>query len=39
VHGDDDASETELRKIVARYREMFRQESVLRERTAVCATF
>ena len=39
VHGDDAASESALRAIVARYRGMFRQESVLRERTTVCATF
>lgn len=39
VHGDDAASEAALRRLIARYREMSRQESVLRERVAVCATF
>jgi hypothetical protein len=39
VHADDSASEAALRDVVARYRTMFRQESVLRERTAVCASF
>jgi hypothetical protein len=39
VHGDDAASESALRDVVARYRSMFHQESVLRERANVCATF
>jgi len=38
VHADDPASEERVREVVARYRERFRQESVLRERTAVCAS-
>jgi hypothetical protein len=39
VHADDSASEASARDVVARYRAMFRQESVLRERAVVCATF
>jgi len=39
VHADDSASDAALRDVVARYRTMFRQESVLRERTTVCASF
>jgi hypothetical protein len=39
VHGNDAASESAVRDLVARYRSMFHQESVLRERTVVCATF
>lgn len=39
VHGDDAASEAAVRAVVARYRSVFHQESVLRERSAVCATF
>lgn len=39
VHADDSASEAMLRDVVARYRTAFRQESVLRERAAVCASF
>ncbi|MEO5561649.1 MAG: DUF3574 domain-containing protein [Dokdonella sp.] len=39
VHGDDATSEAAVRNVVARYRDTFKQESVLRERAAVCATF
>jgi hypothetical protein len=39
VHADDGATEQRVRDVVARYRARFRQESVLRERGAVCATF
>ena len=39
VHADDSASEAALRDVVVRYRATFRQESVLRERSAVCASF
>jgi hypothetical protein len=39
VHADDHASAAALRAITQRYRDMFHQESVLRERSAVCAQF
>ena len=39
VHADDAATEARVRDVVARYRERFRQESVLRERAAVCVSF
>lgn len=39
VHADDAASAAALRSVIARYRAMFRQESVLRERSNVCAAF
>ncbi|MEO6687679.1 MAG: DUF3574 domain-containing protein [Dokdonella sp.] len=39
VHGDDAASDAAMRNVIARYRSMFKQESVLRERAAVCASF
>jgi len=39
VHADDSASEATVRDVVARYRTTFRQESVLRERGAACASF
>ena len=39
VHADDSASEATVRDVVARYRATFRQESVLRERAAACASF
>ena len=39
VHGDDAASAAKVRRIVASYHERFRQEAVLRERSAVCAAF
>jgi len=39
VHGDDLASAKAVREVAARYKTMFRQESVLRERSAVCASF
>ena len=39
VHADDSTSETTVRDVVARYRAMFRQESVLRERGAACVSF
>jgi hypothetical protein len=39
VHGDDLESAKAVRDVVARYKTMFRQESVLRERGVVCAAF
>lgn len=39
VHHDGAASAQAVRKIAAAYKARFRQESVLRERTAVCANF
>ena len=39
VHADDQASDASVRNLIARYRAQFRQESVLRERSAVCASF
>ncbi|MEO7325694.1 MAG: DUF3574 domain-containing protein [Dokdonella sp.] len=39
VHGDDASSDAAVRTVIARYRDMFRQESVLRERTTACASF
>jgi len=39
VHEDDAASAARVRDVAQRYRRMFRQEAVLRERTAVCAAF
>ena len=39
MHGDDLASAKAVRDVAARYKTMFRQEAVLRERSAVCAAF
>ena len=39
VHVDDAASAQAVRKIAATYKTRFHQESVLRERAAVCASF
>jgi hypothetical protein len=39
VHDDSAASDAAVREVVARYRERFHQQSVLRERGAVCASF
>ena len=39
VHTDDAQSAAEVRRVAQRYREMFHQESVLRERSTVCAQF
>ena len=39
VHADDHVSAAALRDVTQRYRDMFHQESVLRERSAVCAQF
>lgn len=39
VHADDSTTEATVRDVVARYRATFRQESVLRERGAACASF
>jgi Protein of unknown function (DUF3574) len=39
VHDDDAASETSIRGVVRAYRDAFQQQSVLRERVAVCASF
>ncbi len=38
VHADDAASDAAIRAIVQRYRALFHQEAVLRERTDVCAS-
>lgn len=38
VHDEDAASESAIRNVIARYRTMFHQEAVLRERGAVCVT-
>jgi hypothetical protein len=39
VHADDASSAAAVRAIATAYRERFHQESVLRERSAVCAAF
>jgi hypothetical protein len=39
VHPADDATDAKIAAIVAEYRKRFRQESVLRVRTAACAAF
>jgi hypothetical protein len=39
VHADDSARDAAVRDVVSRYRTQFRQESVLRERAAVCTSF
>lgn len=39
VHADDSTSDATVHDVIARYRAQFRQESVLRERSAVCASF
>lgn len=39
VHADDRDTDAAVRDVIARYRTQFRQESVLRERTAACASF
>ena len=39
VHADDATTDAAVRDVVARYRTTFHQESVLRERTTVCASF
>jgi uncharacterized protein DUF3574 len=38
IHADDGASDAAIRDIVQRYRSLFRQEAVLRERTAACVS-
>ena len=38
VHADDSTRDAAVRDVTARYRTQFRQESVLRERSAVCAS-
>lgn len=38
VHADDTASDAAVRDIAERYRAMFRQEAVLRERSAACSS-
>lgn len=38
VHADDAASDAAVRDIAERYRAMFRQEAVLRERSAACSS-
>lgn len=39
VHADDAQSATRVRDVAQKYRALFHQESVLRERSAVCAQF
>jgi hypothetical protein len=39
VHPDDTTTAAAVRAIASNYRERFHQESVLRERSAVCASF
>ena len=39
VHEDDAVSDAAIRDIVQRYRSEFRQEAVLRERSAACVSF
>jgi uncharacterized protein DUF3574 len=39
VHADNAAAAATVRDVAVRYRALFRQESVLRERGVVCATF
>lgn len=39
LHAGDRASRTRIAEIVAEYKGRFRQEAVLRERSAVCASF
>jgi len=39
LHEDDRRSDAAIRDIAERYRTMFRQEAVLRERGTVCASF
>ena len=39
LHGDDLVNAKAVRDVAARYKTMFRQEAVLRERSAVCAAF
>jgi hypothetical protein len=39
LHDDDPASAASLRDVIARYKSMYRQEAVLRERAAVCVAF
>jgi uncharacterized protein DUF3574 len=39
VHDDDAAADAAIRDIARRYRETFRQEAVLRERTTACVSF
>lgn len=39
VNNGDPASDAAVRGVIQRYRTQFRQESVLRERSAVCAAF
>jgi hypothetical protein len=39
VHAGDRDTDATVREVVARYRTQFRQESVLRERTAACVAY
>jgi len=39
VHAEDAAAESSIRDIAQRYRTTFRQEAVMRERSAVCVSF
>jgi uncharacterized protein DUF3574 len=39
VHAEDDGSESAIRDAIGRYRSMFQQEAVLRERGVVCVSF
>ena len=39
THADDAAAEAAVREIAERYRTMYRQEAVMRERNTVCLSF
>jgi len=39
LHEDDAATAASLRDVIARYKSMYRQEAVIRERAAVCVAF
>jgi len=39
LHADDLATAASLRDVIARYKTMYRQEAVIRERAAVCVAF
>ncbi|HZP65799.1 MAG TPA: DUF3574 domain-containing protein [Rudaea sp.] len=39
IHGDDAKSDAAVRQLLRSYRQIFTQESVLRERSKTCATF
>ena len=39
LHGEEAASDAAVKETIARYRAMFRQKAVLRERSTACITF